>query len=122
MLRVGNAQHGRGLFAVRGGKAGRELGRVWGTVVGATHSRLEDCVEAGLAGAKRRKKVVAIASDSRREWRLVDLRSCVFGWMNCSRGCGYGNVRITETGRVVYTRDVEAGEELKWWYGDCFVL
>lgn len=120
---MGKAKHGRGLFAVRGGKAGCVLGRVWGSVVGTTHSCLEDCVQAGMTGeVRRRKKVLAIASDSRRLWRLVDLRSCVFGWMNCSRGSGYGNVRVTETGRVLYTRDVKAGEELKWWYGDRYVL
>lgn len=121
-LRVRTAKYGRGLFTLNSGKQGRVLGNVWGEVIGDTHARLEECVDSNLRGKRRRKKVLAIASNARRSWRLVDLKACVFGWMNCSRGRNYGNVRVTESGRVQYTRDVKAGEELKFWYGDRFVL
>ena len=106
-----------------GGRAGQKIGGVWGVPMGEAHARLQECIDAAPKG---RKKVIALASRcharSPRVWQLVDLRACVFGWMNCSRGEGYGNVRVTESGHVELTRNVRANEELMWWYGDQFVL
>lgn len=108
---------GKGLFLKTGElQAGDKIGRFWGRVVHESESAVE-CEAVGQRLQQDRLVLLHEGSvGGAGGYALVDLAGCVWEWSNCNPVESEPVLRVTESGFVETTRDVEAGEELTWDY------
>lgn len=103
---------GRGLFATRELAEGTPLGRLSGRVLfsGAKGA----CEDWAVARAGTRSVLLRHA----RAWAVVDVRGSPFEFVNKAEDV----LHVSECGAVECARDVAAGEELVWDYGELYGL
>ena len=103
---------GRGLFTKVAIRAGRKLGRLWG------HSMFESnnkpACEQAAADLQSDRVVVVSQCDLH---VALCVEGCVFEYANhASEGTDECNMHVTPAGSVIALRDIDAAQELRWFY------
>lgn len=122
LLRVGDsliAGAGRGLFLVNESlEDGQSIGSFWGSVR-HTGADANDVERWGVRHADDRSVMLT----DNGSYHVVDVRGCVFEFMNSARNRYDANVHVRADGQCeIVGGDVVCGDELLWWYGDSFAL
>lgn len=110
---------GKGLFVACDVSEGTVLGRLFGRVRFVSDSK-RDAEAWGLGRGESRLVLLSVGKRRESGWAVVDVRGSVFEWMNSSESEETESVHVSQRGWVSATRDLGAGAELLWFYGDSF--